>query len=346
MAFGFLEWSEPKSTETSFAPLILLPAKLAKRKTPQGPEYWVAGLGEEAEVNAVLSEKLRLDFGVQLPPFTKASAEEYFREVAALSPKSVVWRRAAAGRSRRVPIRPHGDVPRPEHAGCEIRRARRHPPAFRRRDDRQAHRLLPTNIRSTSRKIEKLVPTLVMDADASQFSTLVDVASGNNVAVEGPPGTGKSQTIVNTIAAAIASGKKVLFVAEKMAALSVVRSRLEAIGLGELLMPLQAERSTREQVIQSIRDRIEIEKGYPPRNYELQVTQFRETRAETARYIEILSSVFQDSALTVHDILGKSLLTGSAIDSLPNKLQLAVFPIRQGLRAGLHRRPRCTRRAT
>ena len=172
-----------------------------------------------------------------------------------------------------------------------------------------------------------------MDADASQFSTLVDVASGNNVAVEGPPGTGKSQTIVNTIAAAIASGKKVLFVAEKMAALSVVRSRLEAIGLGELLMPLQAERSTREQVIQSIRDRIEIEKGYPPRNYELQVTQFRETRAETARYIEILSSVFQDSALTVHDIFGKSLLTGSAIDSLPNKLQLAVFPIRQGLRA-------------
>ena len=110
VAFGFLEWSEPKSTETSFAPLILLPAKLAKRKTPQGPEYWVAGLGEEAEVNTVLSEKLRLDFGVQLPPFTKASAEEYFREVAALSPKSVVWR-SAAGRYRRFSIRPHGDVP-------------------------------------------------------------------------------------------------------------------------------------------------------------------------------------------------------------------------------------------
>jgi len=42
-----------------------------------------------------------------------------------------------------------------------------------------------------------------MDADSSQFSTLVDIAEGKNLAVEGPPGTGKSQTIVNAIAAAL-----------------------------------------------------------------------------------------------------------------------------------------------
>ncbi len=86
--------------------------------------------------------------------------------------------------------------------------------------------------------------------NSSQFSTLVDIADGKNLAVEGPPGTGKSQTIVNAIAAAILEGKRVLFVAEKMAALEVVKSRLEAIGLGEFILPLQAERSTREQVIE------------------------------------------------------------------------------------------------
>src|SRR3546814_6513513 len=63
--------------------------------------------------------------------------------------------------------------------------------------------------------IEAKVPCLVMDADSSQFSAMVDVAKGQNLALEGPPGTGKSQTIVNTIAAALAEGKKVLFVAEK-----------------------------------------------------------------------------------------------------------------------------------
>ena len=80
--------------------------------------------------------------------------------------------------------------------------------------------------------IENCVPCVVMDTDSSQFSTLVDIANGKNLAVEGPPGTGKSQTIVNAIAAALADGKKVLFVAEKLAALNVVRARLEAVGLG------------------------------------------------------------------------------------------------------------------
>ena len=59
---------------------------------------------------------------------------------------------------------------------------------------------------------------------------------------------------MNAIAAALADGKKVLFVPEKMAALDVVKSRLEAIGLGEFILPLQATRSTREQVVQSIRE--------------------------------------------------------------------------------------------
>ena len=73
-------------------------------------------------------------------------------------------------------------------------------------------------------EIESQVPCLVMDADSSQFSTIVDIAQGKNLSVEGPPGTGKSQTIVNTIAAAITSGKKVLFVAEKPQDIAQVRA--------------------------------------------------------------------------------------------------------------------------
>src|SRR5262249_44681467 len=125
-------------------------------------------------------------------------------------------------------------------------------------------------------EIERKVSHLVLPADSSQFSTLVDVADGKNLAVEGPPGTGKSQMIVNAIAGALAEGKKVLFVAEKVAALNVVKSRLQAAGLGEFLLPLLAERSAREKVIESIRERVEMPSAPPVQDYKSKIQEFAE----------------------------------------------------------------------
>ena len=71
-----------------------------------------------------------------------------------------------------------------------------------------------------------------MDADSSQTIVIEEVRQGRNLVVQGPPGTGKSQTITNLIATAVKGGKKVLFVAEKMAALEVVKRRLDNVGLG------------------------------------------------------------------------------------------------------------------
>jgi hypothetical protein len=331
-AFGFLEWSEPNSTETSFAPLILLQVKFEKRKTREGLEFWASGLDDEPEINAVLSEKLKQEFGIELPAFEGGSVEAYLKEIAELSPKAVTWR------VRRQVV--FGVFP-------SARMAMYHDLNTENADFASNGVIRPllggSNSGASSPfadeylvdepKIERTVPYIVLDADASQFSTLVDVASGKNVAVEGPPGTGKSQTIVNAIAAALASGKKVLFVAEKMAALDVVRSRLESIGLGAFLLPLQAEHSTRENVIKSIRDRVEMSVSRSKHNYDEQVRQFRETRAETAHYIATLSRVFDDSGLTVHEILGKGIAMAARLSSLPRALQLLPFPIRVGLNA-------------
>ena len=73
----------------------------------------------------------------------------------------------------------------------------------------------------------------VVDADGSQTLALVDVNNGRNLVVQGPPGTGKSQTITNMIAEAIGQGRTALFVSEKMAALEVVKRRLDNVGLGD-----------------------------------------------------------------------------------------------------------------
>ena len=73
----------------------------------------------------------------------------------------------------------------------------------------------------------------VVNADSSQILAMLAIREGRNLIIQGPPGTGKSQTIANIIADAIGSGKKVLFVAEKLAALEVVKRRLDMIHLGD-----------------------------------------------------------------------------------------------------------------
>ena len=175
-------------------------------------------------------------------------------------------------------------------------------------------------------EFEEKVPLLVTEADSSQFSTLVDIAGGQNLAVEGPPGTGKSQTIVNAIAAAIANGKKVLFVAEKLAALDVVRARLEHAGLAEFLLPLQATRSSREQVARSINERLSLRNERFPNELATRQAEFREARDSLSEYVALMQTEFGETGMTIHEVLGASLITDDALEGLSWELQAAQLP--------------------
>lgn len=94
---------------------------------------------------------------------------------------------------------------------------------------------------------------LVLDADASQSYVVNAAVVGRNLVIQGPPGTGKSQTIANVIAALVASGKHVLFVAQKRAAIEAVLDRLEQVGLDHLLLDLFAADGSRRFVSQQVR---------------------------------------------------------------------------------------------
>ena len=106
----------------------------------------------------------------------------------------------------------------------------------------------------------------VVDADASQALVIEEVHEGRNLVIQGPPGTGKSQTITNRIASAVKDGKRVLFVAEKRAALEVVHRRLSNIGLGELCLELHSHKARKKTVLAELRHVLEL--GTPFVEYE------------------------------------------------------------------------------
>ena len=97
----------------------------------------------------------------------------------------------------------------------------------------------------------------VVDADSSQLRAIAAVARNHNLVLEGPPGTGKSQTITNLIAQSLSAGKSVLFVAEKMAALDVVYRRLVAAGLGEFCLELHSTKANKRAVMNEIRQSLD-----------------------------------------------------------------------------------------
>lgn len=82
---------------------------------------------------------------------------------------------------------------------------------------------------------------MVLPCDDSQLRVVQMSDQGFSLQVEGPPGTGKSQTIANIISNAMWRGKKVLLVCDKKAAITQVEERLTNCGLGPALLNLHDE---------------------------------------------------------------------------------------------------------
>lgn len=128
---------------------------------------------------------------------------------------------------------------------------------------------------------------LVFDADSSQQTAIEAVVGGRTGVIQGPPGTGKSQTIANLLATLAAQGKRVLFVAEKRAALEVVHSRLSARGLGHLCLDLHGGTMPKREVARAFATSFDVIKtSLPPHTTDLHdayVRRRRELNAATER---------------------------------------------------------------
>jgi hypothetical protein len=100
----------------------------------------------------------------------------------------------------------------------------------------------------------RLEPHMPIAADDSQKQAVQWALDGLSFRLEGPPGTGKSQTITNLLASCIANNRKVLFVAEKQTALNAVKDRLDANGLGKYTLNLHAKGDSDAKIRKNISD--------------------------------------------------------------------------------------------
>lgn len=315
LALGFLEWDESVFGKNSvrLAPLMLLPVRLEKGKlNPKTAtfDYEVVYSGEDILTNLSLREKLRRDFGIALPHITEdLLPEEYFSRVRdtvlEVKPDWKLHRFASLGLFEFGKLMMYLDLePGKNHVLLQNNLVQRLIGLA------DSDRSEPGGSGfSSEHSIDDLPDVhqnypLIDDADSSQHSALVDVMRGEDLVIEGPPGTGKSQTITNMISAAMAQGKKVLFVAEKRAALEVVKNRLTRAGLGEFCLELHSHKSQKSAVAASIGQRISNRGSYrqPGQLNEL-INNYERLKQQLNDHVRQLHSLHANTGLTAHQIL-------------------------------------------
>jgi very-short-patch-repair endonuclease len=166
----------------------------------------------------------------------------------------------------------------------------------------------------------------VLDADSSQNDAINAVLAGQSLIIKGPPGTGKSQTIANLIASLIARGKKVLFVAEKRAAIDVVTKRLSQQNLGELVLDLHGGVSSRRAFAQTIGQALDASRYAPRPDNGAELQRVERRREQLNAYVRALHSQREPWNLSVYDMRARLLglesartefrLRGMAIETL------------------------------
>jgi very-short-patch-repair endonuclease len=151
---------------------------------------------------------------------------------------------------------------------------------------------------------------LVLDADSSQHRAIVLVGKGQSGVIQGPPGTGKSQTIANLIAQSVAEGRRVLFVAEKRAALDAVIKRLSQpdVGLGHLVLDLHGASVSRKEVMAQLADALEqIRNALPADGAEAVHREFEARRKQLNEHARRVNQIRQPTGLSVNQMIGKLL---------------------------------------
>ncbi|WP_427920938.1 DUF3320 domain-containing protein [Streptomyces sp. cg40] len=310
LGIGMLDWREAGAEETSSAPLLLVPVEI--RRDGRGQSLLHLAEEQDRIHNPALAVKLER-LGVDWTPVADCDVTDpgavlaAAREVAATQDCWSVDQRVVLGLFASHKEAMYQDLQQNEErilahplvravglgpdAGLPDDLIGFEPPDLDRIDEIQLPERTP----------------LVLDADSSQRQCIAAAVDGRSFVMSGPPGTGKSQTITNMIAALMHAGRSVLFVSEKAAALDVVRNRLRGVGLGDFVMALHSGDTSKKAVATEL-ERVLTTEVRITGAAEHELDRARRLREELSAYAAAMNLPRAPLGRTLHDVLGRLVL--------------------------------------
>ena len=302
VAAGALKWLD--RGEEWVSPILLIPIELVR--SPDGTNLIRSNDEEDVVVNPALIEKLRDSFDLEVDStFDEESPQEVFARFQALARQHEGWvyedrmRIGIYSFAKEVMYR---DLTTNANAVAESSLVRALAFGSEAESDLAFERIEDQDLD------EKYPPTAlhsILDADSTQRKAIVAAKEGRSFVIDGPPGTGKSQTIANIIAELLASKKSVLFVSEKAAALEVVQNRLKASGLGSFVLPLHSQKVSRKDfatmLLKAANERTSAGKKLDAS----ELTQLKSAQSKLSAYAAAMNEVREPLGMTLFDALGE-----------------------------------------
>ena len=330
MTIGTLRWYETEQSEKAhYAPILMLPVEMVYKKGG----YYVRSRDEDIMMNVTLMEFLRQNYDIKIPGLNQLPKDDHGVDVTMIF---AIIREALKEQKR-------WDVEEECILGVfSFSKFLMWNDVHNHRKELQENEIvkslvdqklcfqpepLVTSLREKDKALRPESLALPVAADSSQMAAVFAAGQGHSYILYGPPGTGKSQTITNLIANALFQGKRVLFVAEKMAALSVVQSRLAKIGLDPFCLEMHSNKVTKRHVLSQLEKALAVTHIATPKEYQSTAEKLYAQRSKLIGYLEALHTVDEKDGFSLYDCI----LHEEGIQEEP----LKPFELNERLRAAL-----------
>lgn len=298
-----LEWSDAED-QTQHAPLLLVPVRLY-RPSPREP-FRLTSTDDDWVMNPALAVKLNLDFGIELPEVddesSVASVMTSVRSAISSQPTWAVTHRLVLSTFSFQKNAMYQDLKENEAQILDHHLVRAIGLGDRSAGDLEFE---PVD----ESRLDEIAPpedlVSILDADATQRACIVAARDGHSFVMDGPPGTGKSQTIANIIAELIHAGQSVLFVSEKAAALDVVHERLKSAGLHHFVLELHSSKATRKEVAKALGEALETRPHAPETLSTTELAELVATRQNLNEYAIALNEIRQPLKKSLEWAIGR-----------------------------------------